>query len=183
MKAFKKIRDAIILEKIKRGDNEAFSEIYDEYSQKIYRYIYFKVPDSQTAEDLTGQTFLNFWEYISQTDKTVNNLQAFLYNVAHNLLIDFYRRRKEDMPLTAVDNLAAETDEKVRSKVHLDKDMAKLIATIAKLNDDYNDLVTLHYIEEYSVREIAGILGKTENNVRVTLHRALKALKKLLSDE
>lgn len=182
MKAFRKIRDSLIIERIKNGDSEAFAEVYDEYNQKIYRYLFFKVPNTEVAEDLTGQVFLKFWEYVRQADKKIDNLQAFLYHIAHNLLIDYYRTRKDNLSLDNISGQIATAAEKKVEFIHQGKNMDRLIKALAELSDDYNDLITLRFIEDYSVREIAALLGKTENNVRVTLHRAIKALKEILDE-
>ncbi len=183
MKAFKKIRDSLILERIKKGDANAFSEVYDEYSQKIYRYIYFKVPSEQIAEDLTGSTFLKFWEYIGKSEKQVDNLQAFLYSIAHNLIVDYYRQRKESLEIDQAKQIVDEISDKIVNRIEIDQEINKLIEAVSNLSDDYNDIITLYYIEQYSVKEISKMIGKTENNIRVTLHRAIKALKKITEDE
>jgi len=177
MKAFKKITEAFLLERLKKGDSDAFAQVYDEYADKIYRFIYFKVDNQLLAEDLTSQTFLKCWEYIRQEQKTVENIQAFLYRIARNNVIDYYRTRKETTDLSAAIGLDDQKLPLPDEKISIDQDTNVMISALAELPDDYNDIVTLRYIEEYTVREIASILGKTENNVRVTLHRAIQALK------
>lgn len=187
MKAFKKIRDSLILERIKKGDANAFSEVYDEYHQKIYRYIYFKVPGQQIAEDLTGNTFLKFWEYINKSEKQVDNLQAFLYSIAHNIIVDYYRQRQEShqesLEISEAKQVIDDNADKIINQIEIDQEMNKLIKAITDLSDDYNDVITLHYIEQYSIKEISEITGKTENNIRVILHRAIKVLKKNTENE
>jgi RNA polymerase sigma-70 factor, ECF subfamily len=183
MKVFKKLRDTVVLEKIKRGDTEAFAEVYDEYHQKIYRYIFFKVPSSEIAEDLTGQVFLKFWEHIRVAEKKVENLQAFLYSIAHNLVIDYYRTRKQDVDISAMSEAADESHEDIISQVEDSGDLEKVRQGLVKLSDEYNEIITLHYVEDYSIKEIAHLLGKTENNIRVTLHRALKSLRNEVGDK
>lgn len=183
MNAFKKIRESFLIERLKKGDKDAFAQVYDEYSQSIYRYIYFKVSDQHIAEDLTGNVFLKCWEYIKDDKKKVDNIRSFLYSVAHNLVIDYYRSKKETVDLASAEQLKDETKLPLDLQISANQATQKLIKSLATLPDDYNDIITLHYIEEYSVREIAQILGKKENNIRVILHRALKSLKEKYKDE
>ena len=177
MNAFKKIKETFLIERLKKGDKDAFSQVYDEYSSHIYRYIYFKVSDQQMAEDLTGNTFLKCWEYISDNKKKVENIRAFLYSLAHNTVIDYYRTRKDTTDLSAVENAPDKSETSIEKQISINQDTQKLIELLAEIPDEYNDIITLHYIEQYSIREISEILGKKENNIRVLLHRALKALK------
>ncbi len=177
MNAFKKIRESLLLERLKNGDQDAFSQVYDQYVDHIYRYIFFKVSDQHLAEDLTSNTFLKCWEYIRDEQKMIDNIRAFLYRVARNLVIDHYRTRTDTTDLTTVAGLDDQQLPLPDELISISQDSKILIKDLAKLPDDYNDIITLRYIEEYSVKEISNLLGKTENNVRVTLHRAIQALK------
>lgn len=177
MNAFKKIKESLLIDRLKKGDPDAFAQIYDSFVDHIYRYIFFKVSDQHIAEDLTSNTFLKCWEYIRDEKKEIENIKAFLYRIARNLVIDYYRTRTETIELSAAVGLDDQKLPLPDELISINQDTNMLLKTLTKLPDDYNDLITLRYIEEYSIREIADILGKTENNVRVTLHRAIQALK------
>jgi len=177
MNAFKKIKESLLIDRLKKGDPDAFAQIYDSFVDHIYRYIFFKVSDQHIAEDLTSNTFLKCWEYIRDEKKEIENIKAFLYRIARNLVIDYYRTRTETTELSAAVGMGDQKLPLPDELISISQDTNMLLKTLTKLPDDYNDLITLRYIEEYSIREIADILGKTENNVRVTLHRAIQALK------
>lgn len=177
MNAFKKIKESLLIDRLKKGDSDAFAEVYDKHVDNIYRYIFFKVSDQHTAEDLTSNTFLKCWEYIRDEQRQIDNIRAFLYRIARNIVIDYYRTRKETTELSAIQGLDDQKLPLPDEVISISQDTTILLKSLNKLPDDYNDIITLRYIEEYSVREIADILGKTENNVRVTLHRAIQALK------
>lgn len=176
MKLFKKIKESLLIDRLKKGDQDAFAQIYNEYVDKIYRYVFFKVSDQQVAEDLASNTFLKCWEYIKVEQKEISNIRAFLYRIARNLVIDYYRARIKTTELSAAAGL---DDQKLplADVISTNQDINILLKALSKLPDDYNDLITLRYIEEYSVKEISELLGKTENNVRVSLHRAIQTLK------
>ena len=74
------------------NDAEAYGQIYDRYIERIYRFIFFKVSNQSDAEDIASETFLKVWQYIKE-GQPVKNLNALLYSVARNLIIDYYRLR------------------------------------------------------------------------------------------
>jgi len=182
MNAFKKIKDSILIERIRSGSQDAYAIIYDQYHQQIYRFILFKVSSRQVAEDITADVFLKTWEYITGSDKTIENIQALLYSIARNAVIDYYRTKSEHYGLDDTIQAVDQKSEDHTHEIDVKQDVNQLVNQMSKLSDEYNEIITLHYVEDFSIREVAEILGKTENNVRVTLHRALKSLKKIVED-
>ncbi len=172
---FKKLREQHLISKIKKGDKEAFSEIYDNYLDKIYRFVYFKVSSKETAEDISGETFLKTLDYII-SDKEIENLQAFIYRIANNLIIDHYRQNKKDVPLENVEHSLLDNKER-----HLLSDDLKTVEkALYELKDDHREIIILCYLDQLSTKEAAQILEKPEGTIRVTLHRALKTLREKL---
>ena len=112
----------------------------------------------------------------------MKDLQAFLYRIAHNTVIDFYRTRKAEVSLNEAINAPDEHSEKIMKDINIDQDMRKVIEALRGLPDDQAEIISLKYIEELSVKEIAQITGKKENNVRVILHRAIKILQNKLNN-
>lgn len=174
-----KIKEKILLNRLKAGDKEAFSELYDLYLERIYRFIYFKVSRVQEAEDLSSEVFLRVWQYIKD-DTEIENIGAFLYRVSRNVVIDFYRKNygKETVSLEdhdIIDNLRADNlIEKIDSNVQIKGVMEKL----DNLKEEYREIILLRYVEEYTLGEIAGIMNRSRGATRVLAHRALEALKK-----
>lgn len=98
------------------GDADSFARLYDAYFERVFRYVYFRVSDDQTAEDLTSQVFLKAWENLPRY-KPSGHFLAWLYTIARNQVIDHYRTRKETVPLDEVGTLSAEgaaVDEQVQ---------------------------------------------------------------------
>ena len=169
-------QDKILLLKASQGDAEAFGLLFDKYSKKIYRFIYFKVSNPEIAEDITSQCFLRVWEQIG-TEQKIRKFQSWLYRVARNLVIDYYRsRQKEELPLIySIEQLESELPN-INADQELDlKQLEKLLFT---LKSEVREIITLRYIEELSIKEIAKIVDKSPANVRVIIHRALKELQK-----
>lgn len=175
---FKKLREQHLILKIRKGDKEAFSEIYDNYLDKIYRFVYFKVSSKETAEDISGETFLKTLDYII-SEKEIENLQAFIYRIANNLVIDHYRQNKKDVPLENVEHFLLDNKEQ-----HLlSDDLRTVEKALYELKDEYREIIILCYLDQLSAKEAAEVLEKPEGTVRVTLHRALKSLRENLENK
>lgn len=161
-------------------DTEAFGELYDLYASKIYRFIYFKVSSASDAEDLTAEVFLKTWEYING-GKEVKHFAGLLYRIARNQVIDFYRhknsQKEEPLEETLLENFS-DAGALVK-ELEKSNELQGLIKNLQRLKDEYREVVTLRFIDELSFGEIAEILQKSQINVRVLLHRALKTLKKI----
>jgi len=157
---------------------QAFTSAYDQYSESILRHIYFRVSNHSKAEDLTQETFFKAWRYIANGEK-VANLKAFFYQVANNLVIDYYRvKHKEIAPLENISeaDVALRPDEDDKIDQTIDRELIK--KSLTELSDDYRQVLLLRYIDDLSVKEIAKITDKTTSNVSVMIHRGLKILKK-----
>jgi len=177
-----RFKEKLLLYKIRaKQDAGAFGEIYDSYSEKIYRFIYFKVASEQEAEDLSSEVFLKAWNYII-SDREIKSIAALLYKIARNKVIDHYRTRKEQIELTE-EALAQPADESVISEIEKQADLARVYKALGKLKDEYREVVVMRYLDDLTVGEIAVILDKKQNNVRVLLHRSLNALKEVLREE
>ncbi len=174
-----KIKEKILLTKIKAGEKDAFGELYDLYVEKIYRFIYFKISGVAEAEDLTSEVFLRVWQYI-RDGIAVDNIKAFLYRVSRNVVIDFYRKNlgKETVNIEdhdIVDNLRADN---LIERIDTNNQIKGIMEKLDNLKEEYREVVLLKYAEEYSNAEIAEIMGRSKGAVRVLLYRAIEALKK-----
>ena len=175
--------DNRILLRIQSGDAEAFAELYSEYIGKIYRFILFKVQTREEAEDLSAEVFLRAWQHLCQRQRPVYSLRAFLYQVAKNIVIDFYRQRTQRGASVSTEQVAEVSDRKQQQiflQVERSLELAAVERSLRHLKDEYKDVVLLRYVEELSVGEIAQIVGKSRGTVRVMLYRALRIIRELL---
>jgi len=159
-----------------------FSQFYDDYIDKIYRFIFLKVNSQEIAEDLCSETFLRCWEKFKDNHQDIENPPAFLYRIARNLITDHYRQKGRTQVIS-VDSLPIidpRTDIEEKSLVRSDLENIKL--NLANLKDDYQEIIIWHYINDLSVPEIAKMLKKSEGATRVMLHRALNELRNRVSD-
>lgn len=159
---------------------EQFSLIYDQYIEKIYRFIFLKVNLQETAEDITSKAFLKLWESY-QNKKDIKNPKAFLYKIARNLVIDYYRQKDKNQ-VVSEDNIPEMID--IKTDVHefavLNSDIQEIKVAIGQLKKDYQDVIIWHYLDDLSDQEIAEIMDKPAGTVRVMIHRGLQMLREIL---
>jgi RNA polymerase sigma-70 factor (ECF subfamily) len=162
---------------------EQFSQIYDQYIEKIYRFVYLKVNSQEVAEDITSKVFMKSWEAFNSQGADIKNPSAFLYQVARNSVIDYYRQkgRTNVVSTDAVAELA-DVGTTIENKAILNADVAMVKTAIQKLKKDYQDVLIWHYLEDMPIGQIAEMINKKEGNVRVILHRGLKDLKDIIKE-
>lgn len=158
-----------------------FMKSYEENSDALFRYCYFQTSNRDVATDILQDTFTKTWIYLSE-GKEVDNLKAFLYKVAKNLIID-YRRKKKSYSLDAITetgvDFAGESEEENVTN-NFDKDF--VVGKLEKLDPDDREILTMRYVNEMSIREISDTLDMTPNNVSVKIHRAVEKMKKVLGE-
>ena len=164
--------------------NEQFSLIYDQYIEKIYRFVYLKVNSQETAEDITSKVFLKGWESFQRQQEQIRNIRAFLYKIARNTITDHYRESGRTKIVSA-DYSAQIIDFKVNlyEKAVLNADVEAMKLAIHNLKKDYQDVIIWHYLEDMPVLEISEILNKPVGTVRVMIHRGIKSLRNELNKE
>ena len=156
-----------------------FSQIYDEHIDKVYRFVFFKVNNEGLAQDITSETFTRLWKEIV-SDKEVRNPSGFLFRVAQNMVIDHYRS-KDQNPII-LDNLdtVLDTNQDIEKKAVQKDDMRVVAAALGQLNEDSRLAVSMYYIEQEPISEVAKALNRSQGATRVLIHRGMKQLKQIL---
>lgn len=165
------------------GNSEAFGQLYDAYMERIYRFVYFRVEDQQTAEDITSQVFLKAWGNLDRFRFSRTPYLAWLYTIAHNAVIDHYRTRKVATALDDVQLSQPDHSEAVENEIDLTVEMQSVKSALQTLTDDQQKVLTLKFIEGMSNNEIARHLGKREGAIRALQMRGLQALAKQLEEK
>jgi RNA polymerase sigma-70 factor (ECF subfamily) len=165
-----------------KNPKKEFSKIYDRYIDKIYRFIFLKVNSEEVAQDLCSVTFLKGWEAF-KGQKEIDNVQAFLYQIARNLVIDHYRQKGRTKIVSAEYLSIVDPRPGLEERAVLNSDLSQIRLAISNLKENYQNALILYYLDDLSLPEIAKTLNKSEAATRVTIHRALKALKNELKIE
>lgn len=160
-----------------KGDNKAFGAIYELWAEHIYRFVYLKTRDEDVADDITAEVFLKVWKAIKTfKPKTDAKFSTWLFAIARNAVIDYYRTTKQTVPydsLPEIVDLDGETD--------LYPEQKQLQEKLDELRPEYKQVLVLRYVEDQPIARVAQIMKKKEGNIRALTHRALSELKSRLS--
>lgn len=160
-----------------------FLEAYDQYADAVFRFCLFQTSNRDLALDLAQDTFTKTWDYL-QNGKKVKNIQAFLYQVARNLIID-YRRKKKSQSLDNIldSGLEFEDPDLHREQYEFSIDSKLAFQLLDEIGESYREVLLLRYVDQMQVQEIAELLQEKENTISVRIHRALDKLKTLLDEQ
>ena len=161
-------------------DQETLTQIYDDYHIPLYRYIYRRVGNVETAQDLAADVFKRLLRALHQGQSPKREIRAWLYRTAHNLVIDHYRRQQHRQHLPLYDGVVSTEDNPERTvELHIQADILR--TAIQELTPDQQQVITLKFLEGFKNQEVATILNKPVGAVKSLQHRALAALQRQLS--
>ncbi len=174
--------ESLLIERAKRYDQRAISELYKRHVQSIYRYIYYRVGDVTVAEDLTAEVFLRALEGLAGFTYRGVPFSAWLHRIAYARVMDHFRQqaRRELLPL---DERLVSTGKGPQATVEARLDHEELQSAIAQLTTEQQQVVILKFVEGLSNAEVARILGKSEGAVKSLQHRALNSLQRIMRGE
>ena len=158
-----------------------FESRFKEFAGGILRYIYFKVSDYETAQDLAEETFVRYWKVL-KSGKKIDSHKALLYFIAKGLIVDHYRTKKKSkkLSLETIDERLLFVQDSAEDAILQKQELERVFRAIKELKKNHQEVLFLHYVDDLSIKEIAFIQKKKENAVRVNVHRALQELKKKL---
>ncbi len=161
------------------NSQKKFSKIYDQYISRIYRFVFLRVNSRDIAQDLTSETFTRAWDkFKGNSGSEVKNWLGFLYQIARNLVTDFYREQGKVQIISA--SYVADPAMGLEEKAFLSSEADQIKAALSKLGEEQQEVIIWRYLDGLSNKEIALILAKSEGTVRVIIHRALKEVRKNL---
>ena len=169
------------------GNLAAFGQVYEAYYLRVYRYAAARVGQSAEAEDIAQEVFLKALKSLHRFKFTGPPFAAWLFRIAHNLIIDRARHIKSASAATSgtptsIDNaLAVAGDQNVEQQALLALDMEALREALGKVTKLQRQVVELRFIAGLSLAETAGVMGRKENAVKALQHSALGALRRLLA--
>jgi RNA polymerase sigma-70 factor (ECF subfamily) len=171
----------VLLERAREYDAQALAEIYDRYAESIYRYVYRFVGDASLAEDLTSEVFLKLLQVLGTSRAPQEQLQGWLYRVARNLAVDWYRQQTKGVQFSLNEELTPGGDSAITrlEQLELHQD---LIEAIHKLTPSQQQVIILRFGEGRKIGEVARLMGKSEGSVKLMQYRAVKRLRKLLEN-
>jgi RNA polymerase sigma-70 factor (ECF subfamily) len=172
--------DAELITRAQRGEVNAIGRLYDRHRESIFRYLWIRLDDRPLAEDLTGDVFMRMLDALPRYRMQGQPFRAWLYRIAHNLLVDYFRKmnRQATVPLDAVEEQHTEDDpDRTIEQILLSE---RLQVALLRLEPTQCEVVVLRFLAGLSLQETALTLGKTEAAVKALQHRGLSGLRQAL---
>lgn len=165
------------------GDHEArFLKAFDEYNDALFRHASLRISDREKAVDLVHDTYTKVWSYV-RSGYEIDTFRPFLYKVLNNLIIDTYRKKKEQsldalLELDGVDEgsfdeLSESTVESLAATI----DGRKAFELLTELPDQYREVLIYRFVDQLGPKEISDLVEESENAISVRIHRGLKILR------
>ncbi len=172
-----------LVRQAQEGDAEAFGRLYDHYVTMVHRYVYHRVGDRATAEDVTSETFVRALRRIDSLSFQGRDVGAWLVTIARNIIRDHVKSSRYRLEVTTADMRDADraTDGPEDAVVqHLAN--RELLACVQQLGSEQQECIVLRFIHGLSVSETAEIMGKKDGAIKALQHRAVRRLAGLLPD-
>jgi RNA polymerase sigma-70 factor (ECF subfamily) len=160
------------------GNTEAFAELYEAYFNKIYRYIALKLGQRMEAEDITQKVFLKALDSISSYKWRNIPFSAWLFRIAHNLVIDHYRKSQRQSTLELNEEIVASKNRGPEKVVEIKLDIEWLAKETAKLTNAQREVLSLRFAGELPIAQVAKVMGRSEGAIKALQHSAIVTLRK-----
>jgi RNA polymerase sigma-70 factor (ECF subfamily) len=164
-------------------DAQAFAALYEHYFPRVYRYVYFRVVDRATTDDLVSTIFLRVLERIGNYQEKRGEFSLWLFRIAHNAVVDHYRKNTRQTVVAL-----EETNPELIDAAPLDQDVLRrieageILTQVARLADREREIIGLKFGAGFGNKEIAMLVKLTENHVAVILYRAMNKLRQGLAE-
>ena len=155
-----------------------FLGAYDTYNDAIFRFCLLKVSSREVAQDITQEVFMRYWQNLRKGEDFKNE-RAFLYAIARNLVIDWYRKKKESS-LDAIMETGVDFKGDTSKAITEHAEANEVLAVIEQLEETDREVLLLRYVDGFSPKDIAEQIGESPNVVSVRIHRALKKVQELI---
>ena len=169
-----------LVRRAQQHDQTALTQIYEQNFDKIYRYIVLKIGERTEAEDMTQQVFLNAFKSISSFKYKKVPMSSWLFRIAHNQIVDHLRRKSKRATVPLNESLAdGGSDPKL--ELERDFDIKRLVSATKQLTGAQREVISLRFAGELSVRQVAGVMNKSEGAIKALQHSAIVSLRKVLA--
>ena len=163
-----------------RGDQGAFSELYEYYFPRVYRYVSARLGNSEDAEDVTEEIFLRLIGNIGSFSFRGLPFGAWVFRIARNEVVSHVRRQKVRSATAPLTEFIPDLSQDHVSEIEIQFTIAVVREATEKLPEAQRQVITLRFGAGLSVAETAQALKKTENNVKVLQHKAIAKLQTMV---
>ena len=162
-----------------RGHRDAFGLLYEEYSSRVYRYVYMHTGQVELAEDLSQEVFIKALNSIGSYRDQGKPFLGWLLRIAHNLLIDHYRWLSRHPSVGLAGTVPVSKDDPV-AEVEKRAEITKVLQALPELSPSQREVISLRFGAGLHLDETAAAMGKSVGAVKMLQHQAVSSLKKML---
>lgn len=167
----------------KKNEHEALSQIHDRYYPRIWRYVCFRMSDTQACEDVVSEVFYRFLKTLKAKKHNIQNLQGWLFGTTHHVVMDHWRGKykrpvthlNEDLKFPNEDDTEQQTEETLK--------LENVKVLMKELSEDYQQVLTLRFVSGFSLEETAKIMRRSIGAVKVLQYRAVQSLRTQLEQQ
>lgn len=163
-----------------RGDQQAFARLYEEYFDRIYRYLYLKVGDRAEAEDMAQQVFLHAFRSIGTFKWQGTPFTAWLYRIAHNQVVDYLRKKTKRPMSVTLDDTVASSAKDPQHMAELSVSIEEVSRAMRQLTEAQREVLSLRFAGGLSIEEVASAMGKKPGAIKALQHAGIISLRRLL---
>jgi len=171
-----------LIERAKECDSSAFARLYEYYYQDIYNYIYYRVPNVSLAEDMTSEVFMKVLESIDSFTFRGFPFSSWLFRIARNLMVDYYRSHPEPVELP-LETGVLPLEEDPSDVFERELTQQQLAQALSNLTEDQQQVIILRFVDGLSNTDVAQVLGKSEGAIKSLQYRALSSLSRFLEGD
>ena len=170
-----------LIRRAKECDSSAFASIYEHYHEDIYNYIYHRVTSASVSDDLAAEVFLKALESIDSYTFRGIPLGVWLFRIARNLVIDYFRRGPAlvEVPL---EEGALPPEAGADAVLEMELTQQQLARALSSLTEDQQEVVILRFVDGLPPNDVAQIMGKSRGAIHSLQHRALNSLNRVLEE-
>jgi RNA polymerase sigma-70 factor (ECF subfamily) len=169
-----------LVQRAQRGDKEAFARLYEEHFDRIYRYLILRVGKKVEAEDMTQQVFVKAYQSIHSFKWKGAPFSAWLFRIAHNLVIDHARKAKKRLTVP-LEESSVSSDSNPQLETERRLEIERLVSATRRLTDAQREVISLRFAGGLSIAEVAKAISKSQGAVKALQHSAIVSLRKILS--
>lgn len=172
--------EASLLARALALDPVALATIHDQYYEPVFRYVRFRIPDQEAAEDVTAEAFARLLAALQSDKPPRTTLRGWLYGVASNLVADHHRRRHRH-PEVGFDEAMPSRDDDPAASAERVARWGRIEAALGDLTADQQEVIALRFGYGSPIKEVARAMGKTEGAVKQLQARAVARLAQMVS--
>lgn len=171
-----------LIDRARKFDTQAMADIYDRYSPGLFAYAMRLLGDRCIAEDIVSDTFSRFLKALRSGRGPEEYLQAYLYRIAHNCVVDAYRRQPP-ASVELSDDLRSETEKQPEAQADDVFEKNRVRMALRMLTPEQRQVIILRFYENWENEEVSAAVQKPVGAVKALQHRALSALRRWLSKD